>query len=287
MMKAVITGADGQLGLAFQQELKRRGIPYWGSDAATCNITRREEVEAMLEARRPTVLINCAAYNQVDHAETDPAGAFEVNAQAVKILAEACQARGIKFVHYSTDYVFDGRKGAFYTEDDAPAPLNVYGRSKLDGEVFARTLATDHLVLRTSWVYGEGKQNFLYKFLGWAAANDVLRISADEVSVPTYADDLVAVTLRAIDSGLTGLYHAPSSGYASRYEWARYFLKAAGFSNLVIPVPLSYFKPKVERPVFSAMSNRAITTALGIRIPEWQEGVETYVKIYLEKQPCR
>ncbi len=278
-MKAVITGADGQLGLAFQKECFRRGITVFGTDVSTCDITRPEAVSALLDAQKPSVLINCAAYNLVDDAEAKRDIAYAVNAQAVRVLAEACQTRGIKFVHYGTDYVFDGQKYDLYTEEDVPHPLNVYGASKFDGEIFARTLHADHLVLRTSWVYGEGKQNFLYKVSGWAQKNKVLRISADEVSVPTSAEDLVQVTLGALDKGLKGLYHVTSGGYASRYEWAKFFLKAAEIDVLAVPVPLSYFQPKVARPLFSAMSNQRISAELGITIPSWQEGVEKYIQI--------
>ena len=277
-MKVVITGANGQLGLAFGQEFIRKGVPFWGTDLATCDIASREQVEQMLDAHKPSVLINCAAYNLVDEAENNRTTAFEVNTDAVKILAHACQARGIKFVHYSTDYVFDGKKGGLYTEEDATNPLNVYGLSKYEGEAAARAIIADHLVFRTSWVYGEGKQNFLYKFSQWAQKSGEIRVSVDEVSVPTYAQDIVGVTLKALEKGMTGLYHLTSSGYASRYEWAKAFVKAAGLSTQVIPVPMSFFPLKAVRPSFSAMSNQKISKELGIKIPSWQEGVEKYVK---------
>lgn len=278
-MKAVITGADGQLGAAFRKEFQRRAIPFFGTDITTCDITRSHDVEALLDAHKPTVLINCAAYNFVDEAEDRQDLAQMVNGHAVKVLATACQARGIKLVHYSSDYVFDGKKGDVYLEDDLPAPLNVYGRSKLEGERFACTLAEDHLVFRTSWVYGQGTQNFLYKLMQWAGKNKTLRISEDEISVPTSVDDLVLVTLAALDKGLRGLYHAVSSGHASRYEWARYFLKAAGQDIDVVPVPMASFSMKALRPSFSAMSNRKVSDILGIQIRSWQEGVESYVQM--------
>ena len=277
-MKVVITGANGQLGLAFGQEFIRKGVPFWGTDLATCNIASREQVEQMLDAHRPSVLINCAAYNLVDEAENNRTAAFEVNTDAVKILAHACQARGIKFVHYSSDYVFDGKKGGLYTEEDATNPLNVYGLSKYEGEAAARAIIADHLVLRTSWVYGEGKQNFLYKFSQWAQKSGEIKVSVDEVSVPTYVQDIVGVTLKALEKGMTGLYHLTSSGYASRCEWAKAFVKAAGLSTQVMPVPMSFFSLKAARPLFSAMSNQKISKELGIKIPSWQEGVEKYVR---------
>lgn len=282
-MKIAVTGAYGQLGLAFQQEFIREGIPFWGADLSTCNIARKEQVEHMLDAQRPSVLINCAAYNLVDDAENDRAAAFEVNADAVKVLAQACQDRGIKLVHYSSDYVFDGKKGSPYTEEDLTNPLNVYGLSKYEGETSARTISANHLVFRTSWVYGEGKQNFLYKFSQWAKTKKVINVSDDEVSVPTYVGDIVWVTLKALDKGLTGLYHLTSTGHASRYEWAKVFVKESGLATEVTPVPMSSFSLKAARPLFSAMSNQKISKALRIRIPSWQEGVEKYIRSREEK----
>ncbi len=277
-MKVVVTGANGQLGLGFQRELIRQGISFWGADHAACNIAKRTQVEQMLDAHKPSVLINCAAYNHVDEVETDKKAAFEVNSEAVKILAQACHARSIKFVHYSTDYVFDGKKGGLYTEDDATNPLNVYGLSKYEGEAAACAICADHLIFRTSWVYGDGKQNFLYKVSQWAKKNKEVRVCVDEVSIPTYVEDIVWGTLKALENGIAGLYHLTSSGHASRYEWARDFLKAAGIKTQLIPVPMSFFTSRAVRPLFSAMSNQKISKELGITFPSWQEGVEKYVR---------
>jgi len=277
-MKIVITGANGQLGLAFRRLFAQKGIPFLNTDIATCNIAKKDQVETMLDASRPSVLINCAAYNQVDEAEDDRTAAFEVNAQAVAILARACQSRGIKFVHYSSDYVFDGKKGSLYVEEDAANPLNVYGLSKYEGEIALRNIGGNHLVFRTSWVYGEGKQNFLYKVAQWAQKSSAIKVSDDEISAPTSADDIAAVTLKSLERGLTGLYHLTGSGYVSRFEWAKAYLKACGSAAQVIGVPMSFFSLKALRPHFSAMSNQKISNKLAIEIPSWQEALEKYVR---------
>ncbi len=277
-MKVLITGVNGQLGLAFKKEFTRRKIPFCGADIATCDITKPQQILPFIDQQKPTVLINCASYNLVDEAQLNPDLAYLVNAQAVEQMAIACKERKIKLVHYGTDYVFDGRKKDLYLEDDSTNPLNVYGESKLAGENFVLSQSADHLVLRTSWVYGEGQQNFLYKVSQWAQKNKVLNISTDEISVPTSADDLVNVTLLALDRKLTGLYHLTSSGYASRYELAKYFVEQSGIDVTVTPVPLSFFQPKVPRPLFSAMSNHKISNDLSITIPTWQQGVSEYVR---------
>ncbi len=276
-MKAIITGANGQLGQAFQKEFSRRDISFFATDVGTCDISKVAQVNELLDKHQPTVLINCASFNLVEEAENKSDLAILVNAFAVKILATACQTRGVKMVHFSTDYVFDGQKGDFYNESDVPHPLNAYGVTKLAGENNVKMFASDHLILRTSWLYGVGQQNFLYKIAQWAQKNKVLRISADEVSVPTSADDLVMMTLKALEKNLTGLYHATNSGYASRYELTKLYLKFAGLDVLTIPVPMSTFPSKVARPLFSAMSNQKLSQELGIRIPVWQEAIERYV----------
>jgi len=277
--KIFITGAEGQLGRAFQHELGRLGVSFIAANSTTGDITKQKDVERLLETHQPGILINCAAFNLVDEAEIKRDRAFDVNAAAVGVLANACKLRGIKLVHYSTDYVFNGQKKALYKEDDPTQPLNVYGASKLEGENLVRTLMGDHLIFRTSWVYGEGVQNFLYKVTQWAKTNPQIRVASDEISVPTSTIDLVAGTLKALDQGLSGLYHLTNSGYASRYEWAEFYLKAVGSQTSVMPVPLSYFQPKVARPLFSAMSNARIAGELGWIIPRWQEAVERYVQM--------
>ena len=275
-MKVLITGADGQLGVAFIEKLKLRGIDFFATDISSCDITKADQVTMLIKNHKPTVLINCAAYNLVDDAESNPDAAYAVNSNAVGILASKCRDNGVFLVHYSTDYVFDGEKGVLYTETDAPNPVNIYGKSKYEGEKITCETLKERLVFRTSWVYGKGKQNFLYKLKTWLKENKVLHIASDEVSVPTYTDDIVAATLKGLEQGKKGLYHLTSSGYASRYEFARYFLNKSGIDALVIPELTTYFKFKAKRPKFSAMSNAKLCREFGISIPHWQDGVDRY-----------
>ena len=275
-MKVLITGADGQLGLAFQEELKRRNIDFFPTDIVSCDITKKDQVDYLISRQKPTVLLNCAAYNLVDEAEDNPDIAFSINSKAVEILVKACKDNGIFFVHYSTDYVFDGTKNTPYIEEDTPNPINIYGRSKHKGEKIACETSKDYLVFRTSWMYGKGKQNFLYKLKQWAKEEKTLRISSDEVSVPTYADDIVMATLAGLKQGKRGLYHLTNSGHASRCELAEYFLKRAGIDKQIIPVPSASFKQKAKRPLFSAMSNAKLCREFNISLPPWQDGIERY-----------
>lgn len=277
-MKYLICGAGGQLGKAFADYFNEMGLDYSAPDEETLDITDPEKVKTAFQSYEPDVVINCAAYNAVDVAEDDPAPAFLVNAEASKLLAENAAALNARFVHYSSDYVFDGRKGALYSEEDDVNPLNEYGKSKLAGEKNVLSVFPSALVFRLSWVIGPGEQNFIFKLRQWAKANPVLRISADEVSVPTFADDIVLVTMKALDADLQGLFHLVNSDYASRYELARAFLRMAGCDNVVIPVPVASFNAKADRPLFSAMSNRKLSETLGIDIPSWQDSLNVYVK---------
>ncbi|RKY36933.1 MAG: dTDP-4-dehydrorhamnose reductase [Candidatus Omnitrophota bacterium] len=275
--KILIAGANGQLAKAFQEILKQRNIPFAAPKEEEFNITDLSVVEQVILEQKPDILINCAAYNAVDAAEDDAETAFAVNTKAVENLASVCKQTNCFFVHYSTDYVFDGTKQGFYTEEDPANPLSVYGKTKLESENLVEEKLSDYLIFRLSWVFGNGKQNFLYKLLSWSKENSILKISADEVSVPTYTEDIVNCTLLSLDKGLKGLYHLTNSGYASRYEYAKYFIHKMDLENIVLPAKMSDFPTKAKRPEFSAMSNHKLAKDLGIVIPEWEQGVEKFV----------
>ncbi len=273
----LIAGSAGQLARAFAARFEAGAQAYAAPPESELDITDRDAVAHVLDVVRPSVLINCAAYNAVDLAESEEDKAYRINSEAVGILAEQCAAANCRFVHYSSDYVFDGKATALYTEQDATAPLNVYGRSKLEGE--RQALAHEQaLVLRVSWVFGDGEQNFLYKLRQWAKANASVSITADETSVPSYTEDIVTLTLAALDGGVTGLFHANNSGYASRYEWAKLFLARVAPEVLVVPVALAEFPSPAERPHFAAMSNEALSKAMSVEIPDWRDAVERYME---------
>ena len=276
-MKALITGAAGQLAQAFAERLRHDGIPYCAPPETELDITDPDAVAQCLDRERPDTILNCAACNAVDAIERDDRVAQAVNHAAVATLATAAAARGILLVHYSTDYVFDGTAGRCYTEADAPAPLNAYGRSKWQGEQAALQAGCELLLLRTSWVYGDGTQNFFHKLLQWADQRDTLEVVNDEISVPTSTDAIVTLTRAAIDARLRGLYHLVNSGYASRYETARLFFDLLQRDTSIRPVPSSRFPSPIKRPAFSALSNHRLATALGHPIPTWQDALARFV----------
>ncbi|MFZ8785178.1 dTDP-4-dehydrorhamnose reductase [Thermocrinis sp.] len=276
MRKVLITGARGQLGKEFVKVLSSKGIDFVALERKDLDVTNFEKVYKTLKEINPSVVINCSAYNQVDLAETEILKAFSTNAVGPYNLAIACREINAKLIHYSTDYVFDGIKKGLYTEEDSPNPLNQYARSKLLGEELVKQVLEDYLILRVSWVYGEGTQNFLCKLEEWAKKQEVLKVVVDEFSVPTSTKTITEVTLKAIDAGLTGLYHLTNSGYASRYEWAKEYFKLKGISKLVYPALQADFNLPAKRPKWSVMSNEKISRALGITIRDWKEELKSF-----------
>lgn len=278
--KYLILGAGGQLGKEFINYLQKNDLEFRAPAEIDSNITNPEMMQQLLQQYQPDYVINCAAYNAVDKAEEDKKTAFLVNATAPGKLAEIATKQGAKLVHFSSDYVFDGTKNNLYFEHDDCKPLNVYGMSKREGE-HQVLIKGNHLIFRLSWVIGPGEQNFIFKLNQWAQKNPVLKITGDEVSVPTFTFDIVEITFAALKENLNGIYHLTNSDYASRYELARQYLKVAGKNNVVIPVPISHFPTPAKRPLFSAMSNQKLQQRLNIEIPSWQQSLQKYVNEYL------
>ena len=276
MRKVLITGASGQLRKEFVKVLSSRGIDFVALKRKDLDVTNFEKAYKTLKEINPSVIINCSAYNKVDLAETEILKAYSTNAIGPYNLAITCREINAILIHYSTDYVFDGIKKGLYTEEDSPNPLNQYARSKLLGEELVKQVLEDYLILRVSWVYGEGVQNFLYKLEEWTKKQEVLKVAVDEFSVPTSTKTITEVTLKAIDAGLTGLYHLTNSGYASRYEWAKEYFKLKGINKLIYPALQADFNLPAKRPKWSVMSNEKISKALGITIRDWKEDLKSF-----------
>jgi len=278
-MKYLITGRNGQLARTFIRRFEEESIGFIAPDEAHLDITDFNCVIDAVTIHKPDVIINCAAYNHVDNAEKDMITAFAVNATGTKHLARAAAKQKALLVHFGSDYVFDGLKeNGLYTEDDQTHPLNEYGKSKLAGERHIQEELDRYLVLRLSWVFGGGKQNFIYKLGEWAKKNDYLKITCDEFSVPTYTETVVDCTLKAIGQGVTGRYHLVNSGFCSRYEWAKVVLDTIGVKKFIRPVSMNSFNLPAKRPGFSAMSNAALSSLLTTDIPSWEEAVTSFLR---------
>jgi dTDP-4-dehydrorhamnose reductase len=280
--KFLITGSSGQLANAFIDYFKINSISFLAPDEKDLDITFFEKIESVIDKEKPDVLINCAAYNQVDKAEEEAQTVYKINSSAVDSLSKICRKKDIFLIHYSSDYVFNGQKYDLYNEKDIPRPLNVYGKSKLEGEKYIINNSSNFLLFRLSWVFGKGEQNFLYKLYKWAKSKRALKISTDEVSAPTYTEDIVETTMKSLKKDVVGLYHLSNSGYCSRCELARYFLKKLNLNNIIIPVCQEEFETKAKRPLFSAMSNKKLSSDLAINIPSWEDAVERFISRYFK-----
>jgi dTDP-4-dehydrorhamnose reductase len=278
-MKYLITGRNGQLAREFIREFEARKIKFIAPDEAHLDITNSANVMEAVAAYKPDVILNCAAYNLVDKAEQEREKTFAVNAAGPKHLARAAGKHKAVLVHFGSDYVFDGTKEkGLYTEEDPTNPLNEYGKSKLSGEDLAGETGGNYLVFRLSWVYGEGKQNFISKLTEWAKNSEYLKIACDEFSVPTSTATVVEVTMKSLDAGMRGLYHLTNTGFCSRYEWATFVVRRLGIQKFIRPVSMDLFNLPAKRPKFSAMSNAGLSGALNVRIPAWEEAVEAFLE---------
>lgn len=274
-MKILITGADGQLGKAFQKLFENENISFINKDINTLDITNLEGTrEFVNENSDITHIVNCAAYNAVDKAEIEWEKAFAVNGLGVRNLALCANDIDAELIHYSTDYVFSGRKER-YTIFDDPDPINKYGESKALGEKLLR-LAKKYYLIRTSWVFGDGEQNFISKVIKWSKDKDELSIVDDEISSPTYAVDLAEATYELIKLKAYGIYHITNTS-CSRYEWAEFVLNEIGWHGTLKRAKQSDFELPAKRPGVSILDNFGFFETIKINQKSWQEATQHHV----------
>ncbi|MBN2247117.1 MAG: dTDP-4-dehydrorhamnose reductase [Coriobacteriia bacterium] len=279
----LIAGASGMLGSALQRVCAERALRCEAPPEAEFDITDAAAVAGVVGAFAATlgdgergVLVNAAAYTNVERAEDEPDLAYRVNEHGARILAEAARAAGHGFVHVSTDFVFDGAKLGPYAESDAPNPLSVYGASKLAGERAVAEAYPGALTVRTAWVFGESGVNFPTKILDLARERDTLSVVTDESGSPTYTVDLARGVLGLVDAGATGLYHLAGTGSCSRYELAAEVLRLAGLERRLIPVTADAFPSKAARPANSVL-DCSKAAAIGVVMPPWQDALGRFI----------
>jgi dTDP-4-dehydrorhamnose reductase len=283
-MRILLIGNTGQLGWELERTLAPLG-ELNACDYPQIDLADSSSLRQFIRACQPDVLVNAAAYTAVDKAEIEPDAAQAINAAAPGVLAE--EARQIKaaFIHFSTDYVFDGEKGSPYLETDSPNPLNVYGRTKLAGEQAVRQAGAAYLILRTSWVYSLRRESFVIKVLAWARKQSSLRLVSDQVSSPTWSHMLAKATSQLISSAKSdlygwftehqGMYHLAGSGYCSRYEWGQEILKydpqpGEQVAREILPALTAEFPTPARRPLFSALNCDHFYEEFGFRLPDWR-----------------
>jgi dTDP-4-dehydrorhamnose reductase len=279
-VRALVVGAEGQLGRALVAAL--------GSDLAWAGGRERldardgDAVARLVAGARPDVIFNAAAYNAVDRAESEPEQAFAVNAVAPAHLARAARAAGALMVHVSSDYVFDGDAGRAYVEDDRPAPVSLYGASKAAGELAVAACGSEHLIVRTSGVFGAGGSrvkggSFVERILSKARAGEALRVVDDQVFAPTYAPDLAAALVALAARGARGLYHVTNEGRCSWHELAVAALELAGLARPVARVSAAELALPARRPAYSVLASRRLD-ALGLPpLRPWREALRAFL----------
>jgi len=290
-IRILLLGKNGQVGWELQRALAPLGelvaCDFDSPGELRADFTQPETLRALVWRVQPVVIVNAAAHTAVDKAEAEPDLAHQLNATAPAVLADEAEACGALLVHYSTDYVFDGSGVEAREEDDATGPLNVYGRSKLEGERLIRMSGCQHLILRTSWVYAARGGNFARTMLRLAAEREEMKVVNDQIGAPTGADLLADVTAHAVmrlraTPELAGTYHCVAGGEASWFDYARHVIewaRAAGVAlklppDGLLPVASSEFRTAAARPLNSRLSTRKLREAFGLVPPLWTAGVE-------------
>ncbi|MBI4910484.1 MAG: dTDP-4-dehydrorhamnose reductase [Acidobacteria bacterium] len=283
MNSALVVGCGGQLGAELVSEFSKRGWAVTGLKRADLDITNPATVEQAIQSLDPSIVINAAAYNQVDLAERHPVDAFQANALAVRNLAMACRQSDAQLVHFSTDYVFDGRKGAPYIEDDPTHPLGAYAVSKLAGELYAQAYLDNPLVIRTSGVFGPqglrtARGNFIELMLRLANEGQPIRVVEDHVASPTYAPVMAARTADLVERRASGIFHMGGGTPISWFDYARLVFRLAGVSPPLTPTNEREYRTAARRPKYSALSN-AKMESLGVAcFPSLEEAVADYLR---------
>mgnify|MGYP003301775520 CR=1 FL=1 len=276
--RILVTGANGQLG----NEMRRLGAvspnEYIFTDVAELDITDKAAVMAFVEEHKVDVIVNCAAYTNVDKAEDDEATAELINATAVKNLAEAAKAQDATLFHVSTDYVFGAEGNTPRSEDMPLNPLGAYGRTKLHGEQAIAEVGCKAIIIRTAWLYSEFGNNFLKTMLRLTAEKDTLNVVFDQVGTPTYAGDLAMTIFSIIEGGYyvgnEGVYHFSNEGVCSWYDFASEIMEMSGINCKVNPIKSEQYPTPAPRPVYSVLDKTKIIDTFGIEIPHWKKGLK-------------
>ena len=289
-MKIVIIGADGRLGAALARKYAR-DFEVTNFERGQLDLGQLDRVRSILSETKFELLTNCAALTNVDYCESHQEEALLVNAEAPRLLAEIANEKSAKLVHFSTDYVFDGKKSDPYTEEDTAVPLSIYGESKLEGERRVLEASSQHLVVRLSWVFGPDKPSFIDQIIQRARENDVVTAVADKFSAPTYTMDVANWLRLAIDKGANGILHLANSGGCSWQEWAQHAIdvcRSVGIplkAERVGTISLADMKNFVaKRPVHTVLSTAKFAALTGVQPRHWREAVAEYISTHVSKK---
>jgi len=279
-LKILVTGAGGQLGQEIKSLSSVYSTPNWSfADSKGLDITNEKEVKDYMGAYTPDVIINCAAYTAVDKAESDQNRAFSVNVSGIQNLT--AYAGNALIIHVSTDFVFDGTHFKAYQETDDTNPIGVYGKTKLEGEKLLQRVAENHIIIRTSWLYGSYGNNFMKTMLKLADTRPALSVVCDQIGTPTYTGDLALAIIKILEKGDVhrGIYHFSNEGAASWYDFAHAIFQIVGKDIKLTPIKSEAYPTPAKRPHFSVLDKSKIKEAIGMEIPHWRVSL----KVALQK----
>ncbi len=273
-MKMLITGAKGQLGTELADKADRSKYELVLADMEEFDLTHEASTVSFLEKARPEIIINCAAYTQVDAAEANEELAKKVNADAPAVLADWCAKNGARFIHISTDYVFSGKHFLPYAEEDEPDPQSAYGRTKLEGENRALESNKGTIIIRTAWLYSPYGKNFVKTILKLTAEKEEIKVIADQIGSPTSAADLARAILALLErADAIGIHHFTNEGVASWYDFAYEIASASGSACHVLPIKTSEYPTPAKRPAYSVLDKSKIKKLIG-PIRHWREALQ-------------
>lgn len=273
----IVTGAKGQLGGDVCRVLAEKGISHIGIDKDELDITEKKDTEKFFESTDFDCLIHCAAYTAVDKAEEEKELCFKINVDGTKNLAEECEKKNAKIIYISTDYVFSGEGEKAFDTDSPKAPLNVYGKSKSDGEDAVLNLCKKHFIVRTSWVFGEENRNFIATMLRLSKTRDEVSVVNDQIGSPTYSKDLAILLAEMSESDKYGIYHATNEGYCSWYDLAKKAFEIKNINIKVNPVTAEEYPTAAKRPENSRLCKDSLTNAGFKKLPPWEDAVKRYL----------
>lgn len=278
LIKVLLVGSEGQLGLELQKQLQNKSLEYFSLDLPEFDITNLEMVIKKFIKEKPDLIINCAAYTDVDGCENNIETAYKVNALGAKNLAIAAEKVGTKLVHISTDYIFNGQGEEPYKEYDNTDPQTVYGQSKLLGEEYVQQFSSKFFIFRTAWLYGEGN-NFVRTMLRLADENDELNVVNDQIGSPTSTVDLARAIINLMETEHYGLYHATCEGKCSWYDFAKKIFEIKNIDIKVNPVNSDQFKRDAERPKYSVLDNYMLKLIDKNNFKHWEESLKDYLEM--------
>ena len=291
-MKVLVTGVTGQLGCEVAERFRQRGHEVIATDRQSLDFLQPVQAAAVIRLQQPDWVINCAAYTQVDKAESEPEQAFIINRDTPAQLAQAVAAYGGRLLQLSTDFVFDGTQTRPYVEDDATNPPGVYGRSKLEGEQAVQRELPGAVIVRTAWVYGVHGHNFVKTMLRLATAGTPLRVVSDQRGTPTWTSDIVAAIVALVDQQASGVFHFTASGETSWHGFASAILEEAASAGFTIktgkvePIATTEYPTPATRPAYSVLNTNKISACLPFTIPAWRDSLKNMLQEYATCADC-